>query len=61
MGFKKFLKNLEEEMQAADIAGVDTKLDFVRRDKKRTKGKKCKMHKRYDCQECKDRQDNKYN
>lgn len=48
MRFKKYLKELGEETTSADIATVDNKLDLTRR----AKGKKCKKHKRLNCQEC---------
>jgi len=54
MSFKKFVKELKEETTSADITTVDNKLDFSRRDKHRSKGKKCKSHKRLECRECKD-------
>jgi len=60
MGFKKFLDNLREETTSADIATVDTKLDMTRR-KKGEKGKKCKVHKRPNCQECLDEQHDDFN
>jgi len=50
MKFKKFL---DEETVAGDIAGVDTKLDMVRRPMKHLqKGKKCKVHHVLNCEEC---------
>ena len=57
MSFKKFLQNIKEETAVADIATVDTKLDLRKRDRKRSGGKKCKLHKRSDCIEC---QEDKY-
>jgi len=51
MSFKKFLE--EEEAAgttSGDIATVDTKLGMSRR--KQVKGKKCKAHKRPNCEEC---------
>ena len=53
MKFKKFIQELAEETVAGDIATVDSKLDFTRRPMKHLqKGKKCKEHKRLNCQEC---------
>lgn len=48
-GFKKFL---EEETVSGDIATVDSKLDLTRRNKHLSKGKKCKKHKRVNCEAC---------
>ncbi len=57
-GFKRFLKDLEEETLSSDIATVDNKLDMVRRplklQKHLQKGKRCKLHKKLNCQECSD-------
>ena len=47
--FKDFL---DEETVAADIATVDTKLDLVQRSKHLHKGKRCKLHKELNCEEC---------
>lgn len=60
MKFKSYLRKLSEEGEAtagttsADIATVDNKLDFVKRPKQKhlEKGKKCKKHYRFNCQEC---------
>jgi len=52
--FKKFLKELEEETTAGDIAGVDSKLDMAKRPKHLTKGKMCKLHHLKNCEECSD-------
>lgn len=53
MRFKKYLKDLAEETTSADIATVDNKLDLVQRsDKRLNKGKRCKKHKRLNCEEC---------
>ena len=53
MRFKKYLNDLAEETTAGDIAGVESKLDTHRRPTKHLqKGKKCKKHKRLNCQEC---------
>jgi len=55
MKFKNYLKQLKEETTSADIATVDTKLDLVKRHEKHAlKGKKCKRHKRLNCEECED-------
>lgn len=45
MGYKNYLQEL---VAAGDIAPVDSKINMVRRQK----GKKCKKHKRLNCQEC---------
>ena len=53
MKFRKFLNNISEETTSGDIATVDNKLDLVKRPEKHLlKGKKCKDHKRLNCQEC---------
>ena len=53
MKFRKYLKDITEETTSGDIATVDNKLDLVRRPEKHLqKGKKCKDHKRLNCQEC---------
>ena len=58
MKFKQFLKDLEEETSSGDIATVDNKLDMTRRPKKLQKhlqkGKRCKLHGRFNCKECRD-------
>jgi len=51
MGFKRYL---EEETVAADIASVDTKLGHKEPYKHLHKGKRCKLHKEYNCQICED-------
>lgn len=51
-GFKNFLARMSEETAAADIAAVDTKLDLIKRPKHLQKGKKCKTHKQFQCEEC---------
>lgn len=54
--FKRFLYEEGEAAQgttSADIATVDNKLDMVRRyEKHANKGKKCKKHKKYNCEIC---------
>lgn len=60
MKFKKYLKKLSEETTSADIATVDTKLDMVKRQKHLEKGKKCKLHKKLNCQECAELAESKY-
>lgn len=56
MRFKNYVKKLQEETTSADIATVTAKLDLTRRDashmKHLSKGKKCKIHKRLNCEEC---------
>jgi hypothetical protein len=53
MKFKKYLKDLAEETTSADIASVDNKLDMVQRYEKHSqKGKKCKTHKKVNCEKC---------
>jgi len=50
---KSFRHFLDEETAAADIAGVDSKLDTTRRTYKHLKkGKWCKIHKVYNCYTC---------
>lgn len=58
--FRKLLKDIKEETTSGDIATVDTKLDMVKRQKHLIKGKKCKKHKRVDCEECLN-EDSKWN
>lgn len=58
MSFKQFLR---EETTSADIAGVETKLSMSRRSNKQEKGKRCKKHKRTNCEDCSKYEDNKYN
>lgn len=61
MKFKKYLKDLAEETNAADIATVDNKLDMVRRHEKHAhKGKKCKLHKEYNCEICEELKESSY-
>jgi hypothetical protein len=60
MKFKKYLKDLAEETTAADIAPVDTKLDMTRRNKHLEKGKKCKQHKKLNCEICAEQIDEGY-
>jgi hypothetical protein len=61
MKFKKYLNDLSEETTSADIATVDTKLDMVKRHEKHAhKGKKCKIHKKYDCEICEDLAESKF-
>ena len=50
------------ETDSSDIESTETKLcaDEVVQ-KRMNKGKKCKMHKRYNCQICQDFEDSKYN
>lgn len=52
MKYRKYLKTLGEETTSADIATVDTKLDMVKRQKHLEKGKRCKKHKRLNCEIC---------
>lgn len=54
MTFKKYLQELGEEIVSSDIATVDSKLSKMhkRPDKHLVKGKKCKKHKRVNCEEC---------
>ena len=62
MKFKKYLKTLGEETTSADIATVDTKLDLVKRHEKHAhKGKKCKKHKKYDCEICQEMMEESWN
>lgn len=61
MKFKKYLKGLAEETTSADIATVDNKLDMVRRyEKHQNKGKKCKAHKKFNCEICENEKDRDY-
>ena len=60
--YRKLLKEIQEikeETTSADIASVDTKLGSgpFRRMKK---GKKCKEHKRFNCDECQSDDDEKW-
>lgn len=49
----RFKKYLEEETTAGDIATVDVKLDMAQRyERHKEKGKRCKKHKKYDCEIC---------
>lgn len=57
--FRSFLENLKEETTSGDIATVDNKMDFVRRNKHLEKGKKCTTHKRLNCNICNDDLENK--
>jgi hypothetical protein len=50
--FKKFIKEIQEDTSTADIATVPVKLDLVKRPKILEKGKKCKMHKKLNCEIC---------
>jgi len=52
MKFKKFLDKLKEETTSGDIAGVDSKLDLIKRPKHLNKGKRCALHKELNCEEC---------
>lgn len=53
MKFKNFLKKIQEETVVGDIASVEKKLDLTRRHEKHVNnGKKCKAHKRVNCEEC---------
>lgn len=62
MKFGKYLKDLAEETTAADIATVDTKLDLVKRHEKHAhKGKKCKKHKKFNCEICEEMNENHWN
>lgn len=62
MNFKKYLKQIEEETTSADIATVSTKLDLSKRHQKhQQKGKKCKTHKKFNCELCDDLEETKWN
>ena len=53
MKFKNFLKDLDEEMTSGDVASVDSRLgDKPARTQGKHKGKRCKIHKRFDCLDC---------
>lgn len=59
MSFKKFLKDIQEETTSADIASVDNKLGS--KQKHLEKGKKCKKHKRLNCEACELAEEDRYN
>lgn len=64
MSFKKFLSDIQETTTTGDVAAVDTKLDMVKRPKPQKhldKGKKCKKHKKVNCEECEALEESKYN
>lgn len=50
MDFRTLLKDIQEETTSGDIAIVQSKVGSA--PVKRQKGKKCKKHKRINCQEC---------
>lgn len=53
MNFRKLLKDLQEEVTSGDIATVDSKLGSKPMRHRDGSGKKCKKHKRLNCEECK--------
>lgn len=56
-----FKDYLDEETTSGDIATVDTKLGVdVPKNKHLSKGKKCKTHKRLNCEKCALEEENKY-
>lgn len=60
MKFRKFLNAIEEETTSSDIATVANKLDLNQRHEKHSnKGKKCKNHKKLNCEIC--NEDSKWN
>lgn len=60
MSRQSFKQFLSEEMTSGEIADVESKLE-VSRMKHLDKGKKCKKHKRANCEICQDLEDSKYN
>jgi hypothetical protein len=58
--FKRYLKDIAEEVTSADIATVDNKLNLIKRPKRLQKGKKCKLHKRLNCKRCQDAIEDNY-
>lgn len=60
MSFRKYVNRIQEETTAGDIATVMTKLDMTRRSKHLHKGKKCKAHSNYNCEECEELEESKF-